>query len=332
MQLRSTRPPDEVETLTKKLRIYSISDQDDAGPWIRREFPNLFYIVEPSTPTGGEYYYATWTGISGDAYYRNCDGASFAAVTNEWLDANIRSKGPLGKLYPRFAFIMEGDTPSFLNLIDNGLNAYRRPDWGGWGGRYIYRQPYGEAHSIWTQGGDLFSRVTSQDAVLGIDGKQHISDQATIWRWREAFQNDFAARMDWTIADYSHANHNPLVEVNGQPGAAPIVIDAKIGQPVILDASRSKDPDGQRLHYTWFHYAEAGATRASLAAITIANADTPKATVTATASCRPQWLRTTAQCPPTGTAHMILAVTDDGSPRLTSYRRIILNVHAGDRQ
>ncbi|HEY6390093.1 MAG TPA: hypothetical protein VIX89_02375, partial [Bryobacteraceae bacterium] len=85
-------------------------------------------------------------------------------------------------------------------------------------------------------------------------------------------------------------------------------------------------------HYTWFHYAEAGATRASLAAITIANADTPKATVTATASCRPQWLRTTAQCPPTGTAHMILAVTDDGSPRLTSYRRIILNVHAGDRQ
>ena len=46
-----------------------------AGPWIRREFPNLFYIVQPSTPTGGEYYYATWTGISGDAYYRNGAGA-----------------------------------------------------------------------------------------------------------------------------------------------------------------------------------------------------------------------------------------------------------------
>jgi hypothetical protein len=30
----------------------------------------------------------------------------------------------------------------------------------------------------------------------------------------------------------------------------------------------------------------------------------------------------------TGTAHLILAVTDDGSPQLTSYRRIILNVHA----
>ena len=44
-------------------------------------------------------------------------------VTNEWLDKNIRSEGPLGKLYPRFMFIMEGDTPSFLGLLDNGLNA-----------------------------------------------------------------------------------------------------------------------------------------------------------------------------------------------------------------
>jgi hypothetical protein len=142
-EVRATRTLDAVEKFVAKLRVYSISDQDDAGPWIRREFPGLFYIVDPSTPTGGEYYYATWTGISGDAFYRNGAGADFTTVTNEWLDANIRSKGPLGKLYPRFAYIMEGDTPSYLNLIDNGLNGYRRPDWGGWGGRYIYRTPYG---------------------------------------------------------------------------------------------------------------------------------------------------------------------------------------------
>src|SRR5678816_4722685 len=98
-------------------RVYSITDQDDTGPWIRREFPNLFYIVQPSTQKGDDYYYATWTGISGDVYYRNGAGADSTIVTNEWLDANIRSKGPLGKLYPRFAFIMEGDTPSFLSLI-----------------------------------------------------------------------------------------------------------------------------------------------------------------------------------------------------------------------
>ena len=85
---------------------------------------------------------------------------------------------------------MEGDTPSFLGLIDNGLNAYRRPDWGGWGGRYIYRQPYGETHAIWTQGGDAFSRVTSQDTVVGVDGREYTSDQATIWRWRKRIKTN----------------------------------------------------------------------------------------------------------------------------------------------
>ncbi|HEX7158421.1 MAG TPA: nucleoside hydrolase-like domain-containing protein, partial [Edaphobacter sp.] len=308
-----------------KLRVYSISDQDDAGPWIRREFPDLFYIVQPSTHTGGEYYYATWTGISGDIYYRNGAGADTTTVTNEWLDANIRSKGPLGKHYPRFLFIMEGDTPSFLNLIDNGLNAYRRPDWGGWGGRYLYRQPYGETHPIWTQGGDLFTRVTSQDTVTGADGREHTSDQATIWRWREAFQNDFAARMSWTIADYRHANHNPIVEVNGQTGTAPIILDAEVGKPIVLNASRSHDPDGQKLHFKWFLYDEAGAASGNLADVTLAEADTATATVTPTSPCRARWLP--IPCKGDGVAHIILAVTDEGSPRLTSYRRIILNVH-----
>ncbi len=330
LRVRATRTSQEVDAFVEKLRVYSISDQDDAGPWIRREFPNLFYIVEPSTPTGGEYYYATWTGISGDNYYRNGAGANFKTVTNEWLDANIRSKGPLGKLYPRFAFIMEGDTPSYLSLLDNGLNAYRRPDWGGWGGRYVYRQPYGETHPIWTQGGDLFSRVTSQDEVLSADGKHYISDQATIWRWRGAFQNDFAARMSWTIDDYAHANHNPVVEVNGQSGTAPIEMDALIGQAVILDASRSHDPNGQKLHYQWFHYREAGSTEASLAALTISDGDTPKATIVPTATCRPQWLPITSPCPANGIAHVIVAVTNDGTPQLTSYRRIILNVRTSN--
>jgi hypothetical protein len=324
--LRATRTPDEVTERIGRLRVYSISDQDDAGPWIRREFPNLYYIVAPSTPTSGEYYYATWTGISGDAYYRNGAGADSHTVTNEWLDANIRSKGPLGKMYPRFMFIMEGDTPSYLGLIDNGLNSYRRPDWGGWGGRYVYRQPYGETHPIWTQGGDEFARVTSQDTVTGIDGAPHVSDQATIWRWREAFQNDFAARMSWTVSDFAHANHNPLVEVNGSGGTAPIEMDVEVGKPVVLDASRSTDPDGQALHYRWFHYPEAGSADGNLSAITLTDAETPRVTVTADAVCRPFWLPL-IPCKGTGTAHIILAVTDDGSPRLTSYRRVILHVH-----
>lgn len=329
LEVRSKRSAEDLAKFIARLRVYSISDQDDAGPWIRREFPDLFYIVQPSTPTGGEYYYATWTGISGDIYYRNGAGADTTTVTNEWLDTNIRNKGPLGKHYPKFAFIMEGDTPSFLNLIDNGLNAYRRPDWGGWGGRYLYRQPYGETHPIWTQGGDLFTRVTSQDTVTGVDGRQYTSDQATIWRWREAFQNDFAARMSWTIADYKHANHNPLIEIHGHAGTTPITLDADIGKPIILDASATHDSDGQRLHYKWFLYGEAGAASGNPADVTITQADTPKATVTPTATCRPRWLP--IPCEGDGVAHIILAVTDDGTPQLTSYRRIILNVHQQPR-
>ncbi len=325
LQMRAERQPEELARVIGKLRVYSISDQDDAGPWIRREFPDLFYIVQPSPPNGEEYYYATWTGISGDAYYRNCAGADPSKITNEWLDANIREKSPLGKLYPKFLFIMEGDTPSFLNLIDNGLNAHHRPDWGGWGGRYVYRQPYGETHPIWTQGGDLFLRVTSQDTVIGVDGKEYTSDQATIWRWRDAFQDDFAARMAWTSTDYAHGNHNPLIEVNGKSGTAPIVIETEAGKQVELDAHGSRDPDGQKLSYHWFHYPEAGGTGTRLAAVKVAGADTAKVVVTATAVCREAWLPNIVPCKGNGTAHIILAVTDDGTPPLTSYRRIILN-------
>lgn len=327
LDLKAQHSPDELKKLIAKLRVYSISDQDDAGPVIRREYPDLFYIVSPSTPTSGEYYSATWTGISGDLYYRNCQGANFMIVTNEWLDANIRGKGPLGKKYPKFQFIMEGDTPSFLGLIDNGLNAYRRPDWGGWGGRYIFRQPYGETHAIWTQGGDEFQRVTSQDAVPDADGRIHVSDQATIWRWREAFQNDFAARMMWTVADYAHANHNPVAVVNGHGGTAPLEMDVRSGQTITLDASGSSDPDGQKIHFHWFHYFEAGFEDGNLGALTLTDGETRRVTIRVDAACRPSWLPL-IPCKGDGVAHVILAVTDEGSPKLTSYRRIILHVHS----
>ena len=59
IDVRATRSPAERAKFVAKLRVYSISDQDDAGPWIRRQFPDLFYVVRPSPANSGEYFYAT---------------------------------------------------------------------------------------------------------------------------------------------------------------------------------------------------------------------------------------------------------------------------------
>jgi hypothetical protein len=83
--VRASRNADELKKFIAKLRVYSISDQDDAGAWIRKEFPDLFYIVSPSTQDGKEYWRATWTGISGDRHYRNGPWHKFTLVDNPWL-------------------------------------------------------------------------------------------------------------------------------------------------------------------------------------------------------------------------------------------------------
>jgi hypothetical protein len=324
--VRATRPRAALAAFVAKLRVHAISDQDDAGPWIRDAFPDLFWVGQPSSPDSGDFASATWTGISGDRYYMNGEGADFSTVTNEWLDAHIR-KGPLGRHYPRYLFIMEGDTPAFLGLTGNGLESWRSPAWGGWGGRYVHRRPSGASRAFWTQGGDLFFRVASRDTVTGADGREHSSDQATIWRWRTAFQNDFAARVDWTVKPQSDANHPPLPVVDGRAGSGVVARAMRAGASLTLDAGASRDPDGDRLRYRWFVYGEAGGGTATSLADVRVEAEGARAVVRAVATCRPGWVPAlTPPCPAEGQAHVILAVTDDGRPALTRYRRIIVTV------
>jgi hypothetical protein len=133
---------------------------------MRQEFPDLLYIVTPSNSYGTpfsqeDFIPATWRGISSQGFYEG-NGAS-AETLESSLDANIRSKGPFGAVYPPIQYSMEGDTPSWFSLVNNGLNSYRNPSWGGWGGRYEWRIFYGESRPIWTQG------FTSSDTVTGIE-------------------------------------------------------------------------------------------------------------------------------------------------------------------
>ncbi len=313
-KVRATRSQDELAEFVAKLRVYAISDQDNSGPWIRNEFPGLFYIVTPGVNIGGGFHHATWIAIGGDIFHGRFGGADFQLVSNEWLDRHIR-KGPLGGEYPHWKYMMEGDTPSFLNLVDNGLSDSEHPNWGGWGGRYELYTPRTERWFLEPETRPIWTNV--QDEVLGNDGQWHTTNHATIWRWRSAYQNDFAARMDWTIKPYEEANHPPVPKLDH-----PAFITAKPGERVELSATSSGDPDDDGLFYEWFVYEEAGTRVMSKARtgikLDIVNFDQPEA-----------WfiVKTSRVMPPgTGTMHIILAVTDDGSPRLTRYKRVIIDV------
>ena len=305
--MKSARSADETERFVSKLRVYAIADQDDSGPWLREAFPGLFYIVSPSTQNEKEYYRGTWNGISGDRRYGTGPMHMFELVDNPWLEQNvIRNHGPLGALYPRLAYIMEGDTPSFLGLIDNGLGWTISPAYGGWGGRYALYRSHGETRPIWTNNED------SRDTVVIEGAGTFTSEQATIWRWREHFQHDFAARMDWCIAEmYGKANHNPVAVLNGDASKDVLETTAKPGATVTLSCAGSKDPDGNNLERTWFVYPEAGSYRGAVK-LSSQSGET-----------------TSLVAPPVGkpeTIHVILQLRDDGVPPLYSYRRAVVKI------
>lgn len=309
-KIRKTKTATEAERLYKKLRVYTISDQDDSGPWIRKNFPSIFFIVTP----GYNYAKATWLGIAFPM-----PGSNIEVTSADWLAKNIQQgHGPLGADYPDVAYGMEGDSPAFLNLINNGLNDAEHPNYGGWGGRYeLYLPAFDDSNTgmfkrnnwpkdepetrpIWTN---------ASDSVLSpIDKKIYAGNRETIWRWRSEFQHDFAARMQWTTKSFLECNHPPLVKLGHSNH-----LSLKSGETIRLSAAGTKDPDGDSMSYLWFAYNEAGTYKGPV-------------------SFRP-YAPNMYEVPFTApivsseqTIHFILKVTDKGVPALTRYERVIVTV------
>lgn len=309
----------DLDTFVSRLWVYSISDQDDAGPWIRNNFPSIPYIA--SIHGFNSYNTAAWTGISGETLYGfDAGGPDTSLVNDDYIRQHFQI-GPLGAKYPNRAYIMEGDSPSLLSIMPNGLNYPSNPEFGGWGGRYILSDISGASHHY----ADTIDRVT------GISGNMLVSNHATVWRWRSAYQNEMSARMQWTLSsNYSSAVHPPKVSLNGTTGTEPYPLSVKPEQVVTLDASKSVNPDSNSstsLTFEWMHYKEVTASNAY-----DVNTAVPQLNFTCLnqdcSSVQTTMPNQTLACPKSNcqTYHVILSVKGQSSTPITRYRRVIFEI------
>lgn len=307
--INETRKEAEVKAFVAKLRVYDLAGQDDAGAWICRTFPRVFWIRSQNQ----------WRGISHriDAQrWQKTRGGDESLMEPAWIERHIQSHGPLGKLYPNTKYLTEGDTPTFLHLLPTGLAHPEQIQFGNWGGRFGLQKKkncrgvsvvktearyddywmYKETSDTWT-----YRDTTYQNSLF-----------APVFRWREAFQHDFAARMDWSVTDtYEKANHNPIAALHHDTSKDIMEMSAVSGDVVKLSAAGSRDPDGDALSYRWWHYREPGTFKGTIKISSDTARDTafaaPKVSVPRT-------------------IHVILTVKDNGHPPLYSYRRIVLSI------
>lgn len=310
LQIIQEDHPEKMKQVAAKLRLFLIWEQDESYQryirphWehlniptiISDQFDCMAYIwPKVLPPQAKSYLEAPWM----KQHILDGHGAL--------CDAYEHKKG---------AFHAEGDTPAFLHAIPNGLRSIESPHWGGWGGQYVrvrnnvwmdpmpdsaYRHPEGQ----WGFSSSLSKKL--EKTTTPREQELRTLYFKPIWRWLGAVQNDFAARADWCVKDFAHANHHPLVRLKDTP----LDIEAAAGQTITLDASPTTDPDNDSLHFKWWHFAEAS----SYDGAPISEATTAKTTLVIPHDARPGQ-----------EIHMICEVSDSGTPTLTRYARVVLRV------
>jgi Protein of unknown function (DUF1593) len=162
-----------------RMRVYDIGDQDGIADWMRTEFSGMHYILGKAPP-GRDFRDAVYRGmyLTGDP----------SLTSRAWLDEHVRSRGPLGALYPTETWtapnphrsLKEGDTPSWFFFLPLGGNDPADPSKPGWGGQFV------RENDGWFR---------DPPAEPGKDPRDAVS------RWRPDFQRDFAKRMAWCVPE-----------------------------------------------------------------------------------------------------------------------------------
>lgn len=281
---KQTATPEELKKFVRKFRLYTITDQDmvygmrmnreySSHMWLREEFKDDLLIV--------------WD----ESAWLNHNSLG----VNNWAqhESLIQTMGNLGLVYPHYLWGVEGDTPSFLHLMPNGLNDPDDPTQVGWGGYHTYDiSPDGKTYA-WTNWQNPVKASSSYYEK----------------KFYQAEFNDFAARMEW--AQKGAGNRNPVAVINGNAGSSQINIKAKAGEPLQINAKGTVDSDGDIISFEWFQQVEAGTYNKEIK-IGKSNTTTPEIIIPKDAKGK--------------TIHLIFAVTDHAAIGLTSYRRIIITV------
>ncbi|MEM8783444.1 MAG: nucleoside hydrolase-like domain-containing protein [Planctomycetota bacterium] len=334
VNVQNERSPVEVQDFVAKLRVHAINDQDGYGDasegtlaWIKQEFPTML-IVDP-TPAGApsdnifRRFDSTYRGMyQNDS--ANRDSTPIPLVTDEvaalttqaWIQENINTNhGALGELYPddvvqnpqtdrNTVGFKEGDTPSWFSFFPNGLADPDDPALGNWGGRY---QSAGDGTNHFVPAFDTLPDETITDDATRA--------KWTVARFREAYQNEFANRMDWFVAeDFADANHPPT-SFFGVP-SFPKRSQVATGGSAFLISDGWFDPDGDTLTYSWWLYEDAGV------------GDAPQVLLDTLADANSEFLLLDLAGVESGSElHFILEITDADNPfPFTRYERFIVSV------